>query len=88
MEFSETTGLKPPSSEAVFAAEAEATAKKERDIQRKIERSDKQHKGGKEEGGAIAIWFANSFSRRCPLIPPNRTNSTRGTASASDPIQS
>jgi short chain dehydrogenase len=44
---------KRPSSEAAFAAEAEATAKKERDIQRKIDRSDKQKKGGKEEGGAM-----------------------------------
>jgi NAD(P)-dependent dehydrogenase (short-subunit alcohol dehydrogenase family) len=41
-----------PSSDS-FAEEAEATAKKERDIQREIDRSDKKEKGGKEKGGAM-----------------------------------
>jgi NAD(P)-dependent dehydrogenase (short-subunit alcohol dehydrogenase family) len=55
---------KRPSSKAAFAAEAEATAKKERDIQRKIDRSDKQKKGGKEEGGAM-----QAGSRVYPVPP-------------------
>jgi NAD(P)-dependent dehydrogenase (short-subunit alcohol dehydrogenase family) len=41
-----------PSSDS-FAEETEATAKKERDIQREIDRSDKKQKGGKEKGGAM-----------------------------------
>jgi NAD(P)-dependent dehydrogenase (short-subunit alcohol dehydrogenase family) len=36
-----------------FAEEAEATAKAEREIQRNIDRSDKQQKGRKQEGGAM-----------------------------------
>jgi NAD(P)-dependent dehydrogenase (short-subunit alcohol dehydrogenase family) len=43
---------KHPSSDS-FAEEAETTAKKERDIQREIDRSDKKQKGGKEKGGAM-----------------------------------
>jgi NAD(P)-dependent dehydrogenase (short-subunit alcohol dehydrogenase family) len=44
---------KRPSSGAAFSAEAEATAKKERDIQRNIDRSDRRQGGRKEEGGAM-----------------------------------
>jgi hypothetical protein len=39
--------------QASFAKEAETTAKKGRDIQREIDRSDKRRKGGKEKGGAM-----------------------------------
>ena len=54
---------KRPSSEAAFAAEAEATAKRERDIQRKIDRSDKQQKNAKE-GGAM-----QAGARLYPVLP-------------------
>jgi NAD(P)-dependent dehydrogenase (short-subunit alcohol dehydrogenase family) len=43
---------KHPSSDS-FAEEAETVAKKERDIQREIDRSDKKQKGGKGKGGAM-----------------------------------
>jgi NAD(P)-dependent dehydrogenase (short-subunit alcohol dehydrogenase family) len=43
---------KHPSSDS-FAEEAETIAKKERDIQREIDRSDKKQKGGKGKGGAM-----------------------------------
>jgi NAD(P)-dependent dehydrogenase (short-subunit alcohol dehydrogenase family) len=44
---------KRTSSSAPFAAEAEATAKKERDIQREIDRSNKRQQDGKHKGGAM-----------------------------------
>jgi NAD(P)-dependent dehydrogenase (short-subunit alcohol dehydrogenase family) len=40
-------------SSSAFANEAETAAKAERDIQRKIDRSDKQQKAGKKEPGAM-----------------------------------
>jgi NAD(P)-dependent dehydrogenase (short-subunit alcohol dehydrogenase family) len=43
----------PAKRQKSFAEEAEATAKEERKIQREIDRSDRNQKGGKKEGGAM-----------------------------------
>ena len=54
---------KHPSSDS-FAEEAETVAKKERDIQREIDRSDKKQKGGKGKGGAL-----QADARHYPVPP-------------------
>jgi hypothetical protein len=49
-------------SSASFAEEAAATAKKERDIQREMDRSDKRKHGGRQEDGAM-----QAGARLCPV---------------------